>query len=395
MMSGSEQVTGDSSVEPDVRKILCVGRVCLDIVYTCTHFPSEDSTLRSVDYRWQRGGNASNTCTVLSLLSQPCELLACLSAEEHISFLQNDLRKYKIDCSHCPVIEGIGCPIATILLSLSTGTRTIVYHNQNLPDLTFKDFEQLNLEEYSWIHFEGRNVDKVLLMIQRIEDYNDSLRGAESDMHDESAKNRVPITISAELESPRSERLLDLLPYVDVAFVAKDFAKNQGLNSMNEVMQTIGQDGKSRGTLICAWSEEGAIARTACGAIVRSPAYPPQKVIDTLGAGDTFNAAVLYYLNKIKAEFTYKCKQEVTCASDYNQAKDRSFDQDITVRGDIEQNARIKSTKYNRQDFIDKTSLQRAIKFACCIAGAKVGLRGYDCLDKISSDILQQDFLIH
>lgn len=110
---------------------------------------------RSEDYRWQRGGNASNTCTVLSLLGQPCELLACLSKDEHGFFLQNDLRKYKIGCYHCPLMsKDCGCPISTVILSLSTGTRTIIHHKANLPDLTFKDFEAFNLEEYSWIHFE-------------------------------------------------------------------------------------------------------------------------------------------------------------------------------------------------------------------------------------------------
>jgi len=83
-------------------------------------------------------------------------------------------------------------------------------------------------------------------MIQRIEDYNNSLKKIESGQHDQNTKNCVPITISAELESPRSERLLDLLPHVDVAFIAKDFARNQDLNNMNEVIQTIGQDGKFR-----------------------------------------------------------------------------------------------------------------------------------------------------
>jgi len=52
------------------------------------------------------------------------------------------------------MINDIGCPVATIILSSSTGSRTIVYHNQGLPELTLKNFEQLNLEEYSWIHFE-------------------------------------------------------------------------------------------------------------------------------------------------------------------------------------------------------------------------------------------------
>lgn len=99
------------------------------------------------------------------------------------------------------------------------------------------------------------------------------------------------------------------------------------------------------------------MACTRNGNVVQSPAFPPQKVTDTLGAGDTFNAAVLYYLNKSKAEF-------------------------ISKYSDIE------SLKYARVEFIDKTVLQEAITFACRVAGAKVGLRGYDGLDQIYLDIL-------
>lgn len=81
----------------------------------------------------------------------------------------------------------------------------------------------------------------MLLIIQRIKNYNNSLNR----MRDRAIKNRMPITISVELESPRSSsRLLDLLPYVDVAFVAKEFAKNLGFGNMNEVIHNIGQDAK-------------------------------------------------------------------------------------------------------------------------------------------------------
>ncbi|XP_070161825.1 ketohexokinase [Polyergus mexicanus] len=387
-----EKIIDESSTptESDVLKILCVGRICLDIVQTCEQFPAEDSTQRSIDYRWQRGGNASNTCTVLSLLGQSCEFLACLSADEHVNFMQNDLRKYKIDYSHCPMIEGIGCPTATIILSLNTGTRTIVYHNQNLPELTVKNFEQLNLAEYSWVHFEGRNIDEMLLMIQRIENYNNSLNGTNSH-----GKKRMPIMISVELESPRSgPRLLDLLSYTDVAFIAKDFAKNQGFNNMKEVIHTIGQDARLRGAIICAWAEEGAIARTPCGTIVQSPAFPPRKVIDTLGAGDTFNAAVLYYLNKSKIELMHKYKDDE--ANDINKFENNTIDDSIVVRRNIKQkNLCIENLECNRTNFIDEIVLHKAIKFACCIAGAKVGSKGFDCLDKIFNHILQLDFPIH
>lgn len=143
----------------------------------------------------------------------------------------------------------------------------------------------------------------------------------------------------------------------------------------------------SRGAIICAWAEEGAIARTPCGAIVQSPAFPPHKVIDTLGAGDTFNAAVLYYLNKSKEEFIHKYK-EAAYANDNKLCVD-TVDDSTLVKQDIKQkNFNIKNLEYSRIKFIDEIVLQRAIQFACRIAGAKVGLRGYDCLDKIFSHIL-------
>ncbi|KAL0110430.1 hypothetical protein PUN28_013805 [Cardiocondyla obscurior] len=377
-LSFHEEVIGEtSSTEIRALKILCVGRVCLDIVQTCTQFPAEDST-----ERWQRGGNASNTCTALSLIGQPCELLACLSADDHITFMRDDLRKYKIDYSHCPVIKGTGCLIASIILSLSTGSRTIVYHNQGLPKSTLKSFMELNLDEYCWIHFEGINIDEVLLCIQRIEKYNNSILNRTPD--------RMPITISLELESPRSgSRLLSLLPHVDVAFVSKEFANNLGLSNMNEVVEVHNVGQNTKATIVCAWGEKGAIARTSCGVIVQSPAFPPKKVIDTLGAGDTFNAAIIYYLNKSKVEFMHKYNR-TACTSDTSQTTDTS-----AVKQSVEKNFNRENFKSNQLNFITEAVLQKTVKFACCVAGAKVGLRGFDNLDVVSKEILQMDFVKH
>jgi len=76
-------------------------------------------------------------------------------------------------------------------------------------------------------------------MIQRINNYNNSLNC------DFVTKNRMPITISVELENPRSgSGLLNLLSYVDVAFIAKEFAEYLGFSNMDEVIHNIGQDSK-------------------------------------------------------------------------------------------------------------------------------------------------------
>ncbi|XP_060789805.1 ketohexokinase-like isoform X2 [Neoarius graeffei] len=61
------------------KKILCVGLVCLDIINVVDTFPEEDTDTRCVSQRWQRGGNASNSCTILSLLSAPCAFMGSLA----------------------------------------------------------------------------------------------------------------------------------------------------------------------------------------------------------------------------------------------------------------------------------------------------------------------------
>lgn len=56
--------------------------------------------------------------------------------------------------------------------------------------------------------------------------------------------------------------------------------------------------GSCRAVLICAWAEEGADALGPDGRLLHSDAFPPPRVVDTLGAGDTFNASVIFSLSQ-------------------------------------------------------------------------------------------------
>ncbi|XP_017793022.1 PREDICTED: ketohexokinase-like isoform X1 [Habropoda laboriosa] len=377
-----EKILGTSSIaESNQQKILCVGLTCLDIVQTCKQYPAEDSDQRSVEYRWQRGGNASNTCTVLSQLGSSCEFFGTLSAEEHLNFLRNDMQKNNIDFSHCPMVENIGCPTSTVILSLSSGSRTILHHNPNLPELTLKNFEQLHLGNYSWIHFEGRNLSEVLSMMQCVENFNSMLHHNQDTDSKEMDISEVPITISVELERPKQE-LLDLLPYVDVAFISKDFAQSRGYDNMSETLKNISEDAKSGATLICAWADRGAMARTPDNITVQSPAFPPQKVVDTLGAGDTFNAAVLHFLNEAKLEFVKSRKLG-------NNEMNSTLQKNVEFKHNIKKNYNIESLECSHAEFITQTVLQEAMTFGCQVAGAKVGLTGYNKLGEIFKNALK------
>jgi len=45
--------------------------------------------------------------------------------------------------------------------------------------------------------------------------------------------------------------------------------------------------------LVLTWGEDGAYGLPRRGEVIHSPAFPPIKVKETLGAGDTFNAGVI------------------------------------------------------------------------------------------------------
>jgi len=76
---------------------------------------------------------------------------------------------------------------------------------------------------------------------------------------------------------------------------------------------------------VVPWGELGATAYLPDGTTFAQAAFPPQKVVDSVGAGDTFIAALVAALSR-------------------------------------------------------KHSVQEATTFACRVAGAKVGITGYDGL---------------
>lgn len=216
--------------------------------------------------------------------------------------------------------------------------------------------------------------------MQRIESYNNSLISREKENTEKRGLIRVPITISVELERLVVE-LLDLLPYADIAFIAKDFAEFRGYDNMSETLRNISQDAKSGATIICAWGDRGAMARSPDGTVVQSPAFPPYKIIDSLGAGDTFNAAVLYYLNKIKLAHS---NQDLNTRDEF---KEEACYKSIDVKHEIKQNRNIESLECSHTEFINNSILQAAVTFACRIAGTKIGVKGYDGLDKIFKEL--------
>ncbi|XP_018606703.1 ketohexokinase isoform X5 [Scleropages formosus] len=292
------------------KKILCVGLVCLDIISVVDKYPEEDTDTRCLSQRWQRGGNASNSCTIFSLLGAPCAFLGSLAPGPVADFITADFARRGVDFSNVAWQREGETPCACCLVCPASGSRTVVLADTNLPDVSAEDFSKVDLTQYKWIHWEGRNASEQVKMIQQVEKFNSTV------------PEQQRITISVEIEKTR-EILYQLFPYGDVVFVSKDVAAHLGFHCAADALRGLYRRVKKGAVLICAWAEKGADAMGPDGEIIHSDAFPPPVLVDTLGAGDTFNASVIFSLSNGK-------------------------------------------------------SLQDALTFGCQVAGRKCGIHGYD-----------------
>uniref|UniRef100_A0A8B9GQB7 Ketohexokinase n=1 Tax=Astyanax mexicanus TaxID=7994 RepID=A0A8B9GQB7_ASTMX len=154
------------------------------------------------------------------------------------------------------------------------------------------------ITRYQTQHLQGRNAEDQVKMIQQVREYNSKL------------EKQKQITVSVEIEKTR-EPLYQLFPHGDVVFVSKDVAVHFGYQSAASALKGLYSRVKQGAVLICAWAEKGADAIGPDGVLVHSDAFPPEKLVDTLGAGDTFNASVIYTLSRggtLQEALTFGCQ---------------------------------------------------------------------------------------
>ena len=250
-------------------KILLVGTATLDIVYTLKRYPTEDEEMRAEGLRMCRGGNAANTAIVLSGLGHECAFAGMLADAPETSVITADFAQHDVDFSWSPLVAGRP-PTSSIYLS---GHHRAIVHYRDLRELCFEDFACIDLTAFDWMHFEGRNVAELSRMLRRVKD----------------VCPHVPISL--EVEKPRDD--IDALLHLPSLLVcSKGYAVARGFDDPQRFLRELALQAP-QANLVVGWGEKGAFALGLNGEEHHSPAFLPACNVDTLGAGDTFNAGLI------------------------------------------------------------------------------------------------------
>lgn len=250
-------------------RILGIGVATLDIVNEVARYPVEETETRALDHRVSRGGNAANTLVMLSGLGHDCSWGGVLADAIGSALIRSDLEGHRIGMEHAVVRPG-ATPTSCITLAPG-GTRTIV-HYRNLPEYSAEDFAGIDLALYDWVHFEGRNVPALGQMLKRT--------------------RRAGVPCSLEVEKPR-EGMETLFPLADLLLFSHHYANHCGFHEAAGFLRRQRERTGGTGLMSCAWGEQGAWALDGNGAMHHAPALPVT-VVDSLGAGDTFNAGMIH-----------------------------------------------------------------------------------------------------
>jgi ketohexokinase len=217
---------------------------------------------------------------VLSQLGHTCSWAGTLADDSVAEQIAADLQSNGIDLHWARRHAGARSPVSHILHSRATASRTII-HYRDLPEFEAEDFAAIDLAPFDWIHFEGRHVMACEQMLRQVR------------------QQRPGLSISLEVEKPRP-RIGRLFPLADVLVFSQAYARAEGFSNAPDLFAAARAAGAA-GLLFAAWGEVGGWLDEGKAGQCHLPAQPPAQLIDTLGAGDVFNAGLIDALVNGKA----------------------------------------------------------------------------------------------
>ncbi|KUJ71713.1 PfkB family carbohydrate kinase [Thiomicrospira sp. WB1] len=253
--------------------ILGIGNCVLDTILDTDHYPREDEEMRAQGRTFSVGGNVANSLYVLNQLGHASTLVTATGGDHEAKQLKQGLEARSINTDHIQRFLQGATPTSYVIRNRETGSRTIT-HFRDLPEVSFDFFAKIEIENWDWLHFEGRNLSHLPGMLNIARTFLDQQ------------------PISLEVEKPR-EGIETVFELANVIIFSHHYARAKGYQDGEALLSALAPSLTAQ-HLICTWGTKGAWFKSAGQQTVHhQPAKEIDQVIDTLGAGDTFNAGLI------------------------------------------------------------------------------------------------------
>ncbi|TXT63570.1 MAG: putative Ribokinase [Promethearchaeota archaeon] len=253
-------------------KIVGLGEVVVDWVAEVPRFPKPDEKLDAISENYFSGGVTANYLVAVSRLGTRCGFIGAVGDDDYGDFLIKDFKEEGIDTTHTLKLKNKKTPVNFIFVA--KGEKTIIQS-------PYMKTTKINTKDIKSSYISGAKLLHTTIIHPQITEK--AIKIAKK--HD--------VKLSIDLEAQIAERgwksLEKVLLKADVVILNREGAKKITKTHLpEEAAKKLVNYGIPR--VIITIGKEGAIITTS-DFQKRIPAFEVEKVIDTTGAGDTFNGA--------------------------------------------------------------------------------------------------------
>ena len=251
-------------------KIVVVGSCSLDYFTISNNFPQVGETIIGNDFTTSPGGKGANQAVAAAKLGAEVTFLGCVGKDSVGKMVKDNFRNHGVNVDYVNEIEGIPTGIATILVAEEDNMIVIV---KGANDQVTKQYVQENLDVLSGARLVVLQLEIPLETVEFVADY--------------CYKNDIDVILNPAPAVKLSQDLIDKVTYItpnetELDIVFGDTVENVLKAYPNKVVMTKGSEG--------VYFHNGK-------EIINIPSYKVD-VVDTTGAGDSFNGALAYSLLK-------------------------------------------------------------------------------------------------
>ncbi|MHA1195673.1 MAG: carbohydrate kinase family protein [Promethearchaeota archaeon] len=266
-------------------EIVGLGEIVVDWVMQIPHFPKPDEKIDALSENIFPGGVTANFLVAASRLGGKCGFIGAIGDDEYGNFLVKDLKDESIDTTLTLKKPGMKTPINFIFVV--KGEKTIIQSpHMQTTKLDISDLDDSYIARARVLHTTMIHLDltKKAFKIAK-----------ENDV-------KISIDLESQIASKGWQSLKNYLLQADVLIPNKEGAKSITKTTSPETAARILVK-KGIPIVIITLGEKGALITTKKYQ-KRIPAFHVKNVVDTTGAGDTFNGAftVAYWLKNWDVE---------------------------------------------------------------------------------------------